>query len=122
MFNRGFWDGYYLGRRLGEWSDKYGNLATEKKVYVGKATNYFPKLGVGEFAMETGSLEVGDRIVIMGPTTGVIEMKVSEIRVDLKPVNQTQKGEMFSMPVPQKVRRSDKVYRITNSALVNDNQ
>ena len=122
VFNRGFWDGYYLGRRLGEWSDKYGNLATEKKVYVGKATNYFPKLGVGEFAMETGSLEVGDRIVIMGPTTGVIEMKVSEIRVDLKPVNQTQKGEMFSMPVPQKVRRSDKVYRITNSALVNDNQ
>ncbi len=122
VFNRGFWDGYYLGRKLGEWSDKYGNLATEKKVYVGKATNYFPKLGVGEFAMETGSLEVGDRIVIMGPTTGVIEMKVSEIRVDLKPVNQTQKGEMFSMPVPQKVRRSDKVYRITNSALVNDNQ
>ena len=122
VFNRGFWDGYYLGRRLGEWSDKYGNLATEKKVYVGKATNYFPKLGVGEFAMETGSLEVGDRIVIMGPTTGVIKMKVSEIRVDLKPVNQTQKGEMFSMPVPQKVRRSDKVYRITNSALVNDNQ
>ena len=122
VFNRGFWDGYYLGRRLGEWSDKYGNLATEKKVYVGKATNYFPKLGVGEFAMETGSLEVGDRIVIMGPTTGVIEMKVSEIRVDLKPVEKTVKGERFSIPVPQKVRRSDKVYRITNSALVNDNQ
>src|SRR5210317_859870 len=73
VFNRGFWDGYYLGQRLGEWSEVYGSKATQKKVYVGKITNYYDRIGVAEVAMETGTLEVGDDILIMGPTTGVIE-------------------------------------------------
>lgn len=122
VFNRGFWDGYYLGQKLGEWSNKYGNLATEKKVYIGKVTNYFPKLGVGEFCMESGSLKLGDKIVIIGPTTGVIEMQTPEIRVDLKPIGETRKGELFSMPVTDKVRRNDKLYQIVDSKFVNDNQ
>lgn len=122
VFNRGFWDGYYLGQRIGEWSEKYGNLATEKKVYVGKANNYFAKIGVGEFVMETGELSVGDKIVIMGPSTGVVEMVVEELRYDLKPVDKVVKGEVFSMPTPVKIRRSDKVYKICESSLVKDNQ
>lgn len=122
VFNRGFWDGYYLGQTMGEWSNKYGNLATEKKVYVGKATNYFPKIGVGEFVMETGELHRGDRIVIMGPTTGVIELTTNEIRVDLVEVDSTKKGELFSLRVPERVRRNDKVYLICAAELVNDNQ
>jgi putative protease len=111
VFNRGFWDGYYLGQRLGEWSANYGSLATRKKVYIGKGTNYFPKIGVAEFVLETKNLKVGDDILITGPTTGVVEMKVPEIRVDLKPVDEAQKGDRFSMPVDVKIRRSDKLYK-----------
>jgi putative protease len=122
VFNRGFWDGYYLGRKIGEWSEKYGNLATEKKVYVGKANNHFGKIGVGEFVMETGDLSVGDKIVIMGPSTGVLEIVVKEMRVDLKPTDRVVKGDLFSMPTPVKVRRNDKVYKICDSSVVNDNQ
>lgn len=122
VFNRGFWDGYYLGQKLGEWSDKYGNLASEKKVYVGKAQNFFPKIGVGEFVLETGALAKGDRIIIMGPTTGVIEQTVGELRYNLEPVDGVKKGDVFSMPVNERVRRNDKLYRITDSKLVNDNQ
>jgi putative protease len=111
VFNRGFWDGYYLGQKLGEWSANYGSLATRKKVYIGKGTNYFPKIGVAEFVLETKNLKVGDDILITGPTTGVVEMKVPEIRVDLKPVDEAQKGDRFSMPVDVKIRRSDKLYK-----------
>jgi putative protease len=111
VFNRGFWDGYYLGQKLGAWSANYGNLATRTKVYVGKGTNYFPKIGVAEFVVETKSLKVGDEILIIGPTTGVVEMKVPEIRVDLQSVEETQKGDRFSMPVDVKIRRSDKLYK-----------
>ncbi|GAF01811.1 peptidase U32 family protein [Saccharicrinis fermentans] len=89
VFNRGFWDGYYLGQKLGEWSHNYGNRASKRKIYIGKGTNYFPKIGVAEFLMETQSLKVGDEILITGPTTGVIKMKVPEIRVELKPVEET---------------------------------
>lgn len=115
VFNRGFWDGYYLGQKLGEWSHNYGSRATKKKIYIGKGMNYFPKLQVAEFLMETQDLKIGDEILITGPTTGVVQMKVSEIRVDLKPVESTKKGERFSMPVDVKVRRSDKLYKLVDA-------
>jgi len=115
VFNRGFWNGYYLGQRLGEWSKNYGSSATEHKAYLGRGTNYFSKLHVAEFRMETGSLCIGDRIMIIGPTTGVIEKTVNEIRVDLKPVNKTKKGELFSMSIDEKIRKSDKLYKIVKS-------
>lgn len=110
VFNRGFWDGYYLGAKMGQWSEVYGNRATRRKTYVGKITNYFEKIGVAEILMEAGSISVGDTIVISGPTTGIYEGVVPEIRVDLKPVPKTVKGELCSIPVPQKLRRSDKVF------------
>ncbi len=118
VFNRGFWDGYYLGRNLGEWSNQYGSQATKRKVYVAKALNYFSKLGVGEFVVETGELQVGDEIIITGPTTGVLEQKIDEIRVDLQVVQQARKGERFSIPVSDKVRRADKIYKIVNASEV----
>ena len=111
VFNRGFWDGYYLGQRLGEWSHKYGSKATRKKVYVGKGTNYFPKIGVAELLLEAGNLKVGDEILVTGPTTGVIETKVEEIRLDLKPVDAAQQGNAISIPLKEKIRRNDKVYK-----------
>lgn len=122
VFNRGFWDGYYLGQKMGEWSEQYGNLATEKKVYIGKVQNYFAKLGVGEFVMETGSLCPGDKIVIMGPTTGVMEMEADDIRFELQTTSQVNKGDVFSMKVPDRVRKNDKLYKIVPSSLVVDGQ
>lgn len=117
VFNRGFWDGYYLGQRLGEWTHVYGSAATQKKQYLGKCTNYFDRIGVGEFSMESGELKLGEEILIIGPTTGVIESTVEELRVDEKPVDKTSKGDRFSLPLPELVRRSDKLYKIvlTNS-------
>lgn len=110
IFNRGYWNGYYLGQRLGEWSSKYGSSSTRVKVYVAKAMRYFSKLHVGEFRMESGTLSVGDEVVITGPTTGALIFKVEELRYDLQPVERVHKGELFSMPVPDKVRPSDKLY------------
>lgn len=110
VFNRGFWDGYYQGARLGEWSEIYGSKATKKKIYIGKVTNYFSKLGVAEILIETGSLAVGNHILIIGPTTGVAEQEVREIRVDLETTGTAVKGQYCSIPVAQKLRRSDKVY------------
>lgn len=110
VFNRGFWDGYYQGARLGEWSTVYGNKATRKKTYIGKITNYFSNIGVAEVLVETGELKVGSNILIIGPSTGVIELKVPEIRVDLNPSDKASKGEYCSIPVGEKLRRSDKVY------------
>jgi putative protease len=112
VFNRGFWNGYYLGQRLGEWSSKYGSGATRRKEYVGRGIKYFDKLGVAEFEMESGFLNVGDEILITGPTTGAILQKVEEIRVDLKPVEQTVKGERFSFKVGEKIRPSDRLYKM----------
>ncbi|MBO8428865.1 MAG: U32 family peptidase [Bacteroidetes bacterium] len=109
VFNRGFWDGYYQGARLGEWSSVYGNKATRKKTYIGKITNYFSNIGVAEVLIETGTLSVGNNILIIGPSTGVAEMKIPEIRVELKPVERAGKG-VCSIPVKEKLRRSDKVY------------
>ncbi len=112
VFNRGFWNGYYLGQRLGEWSANYGSLATKRKIYIGKGTNYFPKIGVAEFLLETRDLKVGDEILITGPTTGAVEMTVPELRVDLKPVDEVKRGDRFSMPVEVKIRRADKLFKI----------
>lgn len=111
VFNRGFWDGYYLGQRLGEWSEAYGSMATKKKILLGKVTNYFSNLQVGEFKLESADLKVGDEILIQGPTTGAIQMEVSEMRVDLKPVQKVEKGILFSMQLPEKLRRGDKLYK-----------
>ncbi len=122
VFNRGFWDGYYLGQKMGEWSERYGNLATEKKVYVGKVTNYFQKIGVGEFLMETGTLSEGDKVSIIGPTTGVVEQRADEIRVALEKVKETVKGELFSMATSEKVRRGDKLYKVVAAETVRDGQ
>jgi len=115
VFNRGFWDGYYLGRRLGEWSAKYGSAATEKKVYVGKGVKYFSRLGVAEFYIEAGEISVGDRLVIIGPTTGVVEVTASEIHFDQGPVAKAVKGQSVSIPVPDKVRPSDKLYKLVKN-------
>lgn len=112
VYNRGFWDGYYLGRKVGEWTQRYGSQATQKKLYVGQITNFFGKLNVAEVRMETHELNVGDRIMIIGPTTGVHEETVSEIRVDLKSVSKTVKGEYCSIPLSDLVRRGDKVYKL----------
>ena len=112
VYNRGFWDGYYLGRKMGEWTEKYGSQATKRKVYVGKINNFFSKLNVAEIKMETQDLRLGDEIKIIGPTTGVYEDHVSEIRVDLKKVTQTIKGDECSIPVKELVRRGDKVYKV----------
>ena len=110
IFNRGFWNGYYLGQRLGEWSAKYGSSATRVKEYRAKGVRYFSNIGVAEFYMETGELHVGDEVVITGPTTGTVMLTVDEIRVGLKPVDKAVKGESFSIAVPQKVRPSDRLY------------
>lgn len=115
VFNRGFWDGYYLGQRLGEWSEVYGSKATKKKVLLGKVTNYFKNLSVGEFKLESGRLAVGEEILITGPTTGVIQMKVPELRVDLQSVENIEKGTVFSMPTPEKIRRGDKLYKVVDT-------
>lgn len=110
IFNRGFWDGYYLGQRLGEWSSKYGSSATRVKEYRAKGVRYFSKLGVAEFYMEAGELHPGDEVVITGPTTGTLILTLDEIRVDLKPVDTVRKGQSFSIAVPTKIRPSDKLY------------
>ena len=110
VFNRGFWNGYYLGQRLSEWSSKYGSSATRVKEYRAKGVRYFSRLGVAEFKMESGELHRGDEVVITGPTTGVLILTLDEIRVDLKPVDTVRKGESFSIAVPSKIRPSDKLY------------
>jgi putative protease len=115
VFNRGFWDGYYLGRKLGEWSHKYGSRATKRKIYIGKTTNYFTKLHVAEFLIESYNLNVGDEILITGPTTGVVQTIVKEIRVDLKDTEKAEKGTLCSVPIDTLIRRSDKLYKIVDS-------
>ncbi|SBV94005.1 conserved hypothetical protein [uncultured Dysgonomonas sp.] len=114
VFNRGFWDGYYLGQKLGEWSSNYGSGATKRKIYIGKGLKYFSNLGVAEFLMETQSLKVGDEILITGPTTGAVTQIVDEIRVDLQPVEETVKGEKFSIKVNEKIRPSDKLFKLVS--------
>lgn len=112
VYNRGFWDGYYLGRKMGDWAEQHGSVAIQSKEYVGKITNYFTKLRVAEIKMEAGQLNPGDRVYIQGPTTGSIELRIPEIHVDLKPVGKTVKGESCSISVDTFLRRADKVYKI----------
>lgn len=112
VFNRGFWDGYYQGQRLGEWTKNYGNKATEKKVLVGKVMKYFSKLGVAEIAVEASEIEKEQKMLITGSTTGIMKFDASEIRYDLKPVEKAEKGWRVSVPVPDKVRPNDKVYKL----------
>lgn len=111
VFNRGFWNGYYLGQKLGEWNASYGSNATRKKIYLGKITNYFTKVNVAEIKLENGDLEKGDLLLITGPTTGVIEYKADEIRVDLKVTGKALRGEFCSVKISDYLRRSDKVYK-----------
>jgi U32 family peptidase len=110
VFNRGFWDGYYLGQKMGEWNTNYGSSATKRKIYLGKITNYFTKLNVAEIRLENGDLNKGDKILVTGPTTGVVEYIVDEIRVELKVTEKANKGELCSIRTPDYLRRSDKVY------------
>jgi len=118
VFNRGFWDGYYLGQKMGEWSHKYGSRATKRKIYIGKTTNYFTKIKVAEFLIESHDLKIGDEILITGPTTGVIQTKVEEIRVDLKNTEVAKKGTLCSVPIDSLIRRSDKLYKVVDAEKV----
>lgn len=123
VFNRGFWNGYYLGQRLGEWSSTYGSESTKRKVYVGKGMKYYSKLGVAEFLVETKyGVKKGDELIITGPTTGVIELKADEIQVDCKSADSCKRGELFSIKVPEKIRPSDKLYKIVDASEVPNNQ
>ena len=115
VFNRGFWDGYYLGQKMGEWNTNYGSSATKRKLYIGKITNYFTKLNVAEIKLENGEMKKGDTIIVTGPTTGVIEFVVDEIRVDLNVTEKALKGELCSIKSPDYLRRSDKVYKLVDS-------
>lgn len=112
VFNRGFWDGYYLGQQLGEWNKHYGSCATERKQYVGKGVKYFSKLGVAEFTCEACEFSVGDKMLITGPTTGALYVTVDEIHDDTQAVQTAQKGTRVSIKVPEKVRPSDKLFKI----------
>ena len=115
VFNRGFWDGYYQGQTLGEWNEVPGSLATERKVYCGKAVRYFTRLGVAEFKIEACELHVGDKILVTGPTTGALYGEASEIRYELKPVDVAKKGWHISIPLGTKVRHNDKLFLIVDS-------
>lgn len=112
VYNRGFWKGYYLGKKMGEWVAQHGSVATTTKEYVGKVTNYYTRLRVAEIKMEAGELSVGDRIYIQGPTTGSIEYTIPEIRIDLHNRDKTSKGDFFSIPIDILLRRNDKIYKI----------
>ncbi len=118
VYNRGFWDGYYLGRKLGEWSNVYGSQATRRKIYLGKGVHYFNKIGVGEFTIHNDRLEVGDKVLITGPTTGVVWTEVDELRVEDKPVRVARKGDLCSFKVPCKIRPSDKLYKIVDASAI----
>jgi putative protease len=117
VYNRGFWDGYYLGRKMGEWSERYGSQATKQKLYIGKITNYFSNLKVAEIHIDTYELLTGDEIIISGPTTGIYEMTVEEIQVERKTVDSATKGEDCSIAVAELVRRGDKVYKLISSSI-----
>ncbi|MBN2637484.1 MAG: U32 family peptidase [Bacteroidales bacterium] len=115
VYNRGFWEGYYMGSKMGEWTEDYGNQATERKMYIGKVTNYFSNIGVAELKIDTHSLKKGDSIIIIGSSTGVYEDTISEIRLELEPVDEVKKGSVCSIPVKEIVRRNDKVYKVVQA-------
>lgn len=115
VFNRGFWDGYYLGKKMGEWHNESGSNSTKRKIYVAKGSHYFEKSKIGEFVLEAQYLSVGDDYMITGPTTGYIEGKVEELRVDEKNVDRVNRGETFTLPISQKIRASDKLYKLVDA-------
>ena len=110
VFNRGFWDGYYQGAYLGQWSEVYGSQATRKKVYCGKVTNWFDRIGVAEISVESAPLKVGDQVMVIGSTTGVVEFTVDDMRVNLEPAQIAEKGVRCSVAAPSRLRRGDKLY------------
>jgi len=114
VFNRGFWDGYYQGARLGQWSEVYGSKATRQKTYIGKVTNYFSNIGVSEILVEAAPISVGDTLMVIGSTTGVVEFVIPEIRVALKPADTCVQGTYCSIPISDRIRRGDKVYKLTD--------
>lgn len=115
VYNRGFWDGYYLGRKLGEWSENYGSVATKRKIYVAKGVKYFEKAKIAEFYCESHSLSVGDDIMVTGPTTGYVETTVGELRVNGIPVTKVERGTSFTVGIPEKIRPSDKLYKVVEN-------
>ncbi|MFC2512004.1 MAG: peptidase U32 family protein [Prevotella denticola] len=115
VFNRGFWDGYYQGQKMGEWTKEYGNKATEKKVLIGKVMKYFSRLGVAEIAVEANTFSKGDKLLITGNTTGAMFLNADEIRYDLRPVDAAEQGWRVSIPVPRKVRPNDKLFKLMKS-------
>lgn len=117
VFNRGFWDGYYQGQKLGEWCEVYGSKATERKEYVGKCVKYFSNIGVAEFLIENIDLSVGDKVLVTGPTTGALIQTVDEIRFDLQPVETATRGQHISFKVNEKVRPNDKLYALIKRSL-----
>ncbi len=115
VFNRGFWDGYYLGQTLGEWSANYGSSATQRKIYLGRGVKYFSRLQVAEFKLEANDLDQGDQLLVTGPTTGALYLTASEIRLELQPVSHAPRGSHVSVPCPTKIRPSDKLFKIVEN-------
>lgn len=122
VFNRGFWDGYYQGQLMGEWNKHYGSCATERKVYIGRGVKYFSKLGVAEFTVDAADFKLGDKLLVTGPTTGVMYIDATEIRLELEPVETAPKGTHVSIPVPGKIRPSDKLFKLVKTDNDNDNK
>lgn len=122
VFNRGFWDGYYQGQLMGEWNKHYGSCATERKVYIGRGVKYFSKLGVAEFTVDAADFKLGDKLLVTGPTTGVMYIDATEIRLELEPVETAPKGTHVSIPVSGKIRPSDKLFKLVKTDNDNDNK
>ena len=117
VYNRGFWDGYYLGKKMGEWSNEYGSKASKRKIFLAKGVKYFDKIKVGEFICESHELSIGDEIMITGPTTGYIQTFVKELRVNNISVEKITKGDIFSMAIDEKIRPSDKLYKLVQNKI-----
>jgi len=115
VYNRGFWDGYYLGQKMGEWTGIHGSKSTKKKIYLGKAKKYFKKIQIAEFDLEAQQLIEGDNILIIGRTTGIIETVVGEMRINDKQVKGVKKGDNFSMKLDSTVRPNDKLYKVVTN-------
>lgn len=115
VFNRGFWDGYYLGKKMGEWNDEYGSKATKRKIHIGKGMKYFKNANAAEFKLESHSLEVGDEVMVTGPTTGFMQFTVNELRVDDQLREKVKKGELFTIAVSDRIRPSDKLYKVVDA-------
>jgi putative protease len=116
VYNRGFWDGYYLGRKLGEWTPNPGSAATERKVYIGKGTKYYPKIGIGEFLVETGTLKIGDTLMVSGAHIGMMKETMQTLVVNGLEAGEAKRGDKITFPVPAKVTHNDKLYKIVSAA------